>query len=82
VERNKSISQKKQPQNFSAPPKDLSINYLSNSSYLCISRPKRVPEKKSRPTRKYLNIKQLEVPHLHKKRRMNEKEKESTLVEL
>merc|ERR1719512_380149 len=31
-EGNKSISQKKQPQNFSAPPKDLSINYLSNSS--------------------------------------------------
>ena len=34
VERNKSISQKiSLPQNFSAPPKDLSINYLSNSSY-------------------------------------------------
>merc|ERR1712210_203874 len=32
VERNKSISQKNSlPQNFSAPPKDLSINYLSNS---------------------------------------------------
>merc|ERR1712129_302549 len=49
---------------------------------LCISRPKRVPAKKLRPTRKYLNIKQLEVPNLHKKRRMNEKEKKSTLVEL
>jgi len=75
VERNKSISQSKTAchKNFLLLLKIFQSTTYPTAHNLCISRPKRVPVKKFRPTRKYLNIKQLEVPNLHKKRRMNEK---------
>jgi len=79
VERNKSISQKKTAchKNFLLLLKIFQSTTYPTAHNLCISRPKRVPAKKKlRPTRKYLNIIQLEGPKFApKKRRMNEKEK-------
>jgi len=85
VERNKSISQKKQlaQKTFLLLLKIFQSTTYSTAHNLCISRPKWVPAKKIKTDSKIFEHQTNRGPKFaQEKRRMNEKEKKSTLVEL